>query len=198
MPSKLNQLRKSPLAVIRSNLDKCADTIVVSFFIGFFFYAIEVLAAKHGLSGRFIAPFSAVIKNQIDVMSLVIFYAVVVFYAGMHMILYNVAGIRDLMDYIGIEGKMDVFYLFVLQCIAAVIGVRLGMMLVRLCFSTNAFEGARVILILFAAALLLIGVWYVKGISDRTTAYVLGIILIIAAAGLYGCIAMSLVQKFIS
>jgi len=198
MANKLNQLKKSPLSVVRSNLDKCADTILVSFFIGFVFYAIEVLSEAHDLNGRFIAPFSSVIKNQTDVMSLVLFYAVVIFYAGAHSILSNVGGVSDLMEYLGIERKMDVFYLFVLQCVAAVTGVRIGMLLVKLCFSTGAFEGSHIILILIAAALALIGVWYVKGIPDKTAALIVGTLLIILSVGLYFCLAFSLIQNFVS
>jgi hypothetical protein len=199
MPAnKLNQLKKSPIAVVRSNLEKCADTILVSFFIGFIFYSIELLAEKHALNGTFVAPFSSVIKNQMDVMSLVLFYAVVIFYAGAHMILTNVAFIGDFMDFIGIEQKMDVFYLFVLQCVAAVIGVRVGMMFAKLCFSTGAAEGAHVVLILIAAALVLIGIWYIKGINDRTAAFAVGAVLIAVSIGLYVCMALSIIQKFVS
>ena len=197
MQNKLKQLKKSPLSVIRSNLDKCGDTILVSFFIGFFFYAMEVIFENHGLNSRFIAPFSEAIQNQTDVMSLVLFYTVVIFYAGLHMILSNVGWIRNFMNYIGIGRKMEVFYLFVLQCIAAVVGVRIGMILVKLIFSTNAFEGTHVILILISAALIQICVWYFKEIPDRATALAVGSFLILASIGLYLCQALSMVQKFV-
>jgi hypothetical protein len=197
MANKLNQLKKDPISVIGANLIKCGDTILVSMGIGFVFYALEVISEKHGYNGRLAAPFSEVIKGQLDVMSLVLFYAVVVFYAGMHMILMNVKFVGELMDFLGVESKMDVFYMFVLQCIAAAIGVRLGVVMVKLCFSVNAFEGARVIAMLVAAALVLIGVWYAKGIQDKASAFVLGGVMIAAAVGLYLCLAFSLIQKIV-
>ena len=197
MANKLNQLKNAPLSVFRTYLIKCGDTVLVSFFIGFAFFALEVVSEKHGYNGRFITPFSDVIKGQTDVMSLVLFYSVVVFYAGMHSILMNVVVMRELMEFLAVESKMDVFFLFVLQCIAAAVGVRLGMMLVKLCFGTNAFEGARVIAILVGSALLLIGIWYAKGISDRASAFVMGGFIIAVAAALYLCLAFSLVQRFI-
>jgi len=47
-------------------------------------------------------------------MSLVLFYSVVVFYAGIHSILMNVVVMRELMEFLAVESKMDVFFLFVL------------------------------------------------------------------------------------
>ena len=195
--SKLSQLKHSPASVISENWRSCADTVVITFFVGVFFYAVEYLARKFGLGERLISPFSEVIKGQLDILSVVVFYSVIIFYAGVHLILSNVVIFRPLMRSAFIETKMDVFYVFVLQYIAAAIGVRTGVFAVKLFTSINPLAGTRNIALLAGAAVLMTCVWYAKGITEKSLAFVLGAAMIITAGALYCSLSFSVLQKFI-
>jgi hypothetical protein len=195
--NRLSQLKSAPVSVFRTNLAKCGDTVIVAFCIGLFFFGIEVYAARHGLDPRFVTPFSEVVKSQLDLLSVALFFAVVVFFAGSHLILANVGFARSAMDFLGIPEKMDVFYLFVLQYIAAAVGVRAGMTALDLISGIDCRPGLRPMAILAVAELTLIGLWYVKEIPGKTKAFPLGILLILFAAVLYLSLAFPAFRGFV-
>jgi len=193
---RLSQLKSDPVAVVGSNLAKCGDTVLVAFFIGFLFFGAERFALRHGVDPQLVTPFSEVIEGQLDLLSVAVFFSVVVFYAGCHLILANIGWIKSVMNFIGVGAKMDVFYLFVLQYIAAAVGVRCGMTLVKLVAGGPWRDGLLPTALLAASALILIGIWYVKDAGGRMRAFPLGILLILFAAALYLSLAFPSFRNF--
>jgi len=195
--NRLSQLKSAPVSVFRTNLAKCGDTVLVAYATGLFFYWIEVYAMRHGWDPRLVTPFSEVVKGQMDLFSVALFFAVMVCYAGLHLIFANIGFVKNAMDFLGLADKMDVFYLFVLQLIAAAAGVRAGMMTVELFYGIDCRSGLKPMGILIAAELALIGLWYVKEVPGKTKAFPLGIFLILFAAALYLSLAFPVFRSIV-
>lgn len=193
---KLSQLKSDPVAVVGSNLAKCGDTVLIAFLIGFFFFGAEVLALRHGVSPSLVTPFSEVIQGQMDLLSVAVFFSVVVFYAGLFLVLGSVPFLRRAMEFLTIPAKMDVFYLFVLQYIAAAVGVRGGVTLVKLLAGSSVREGLVPMALLAMSVIVLVGIWYAKDAAGRVRAAPLGLLLLLFAVALYLSLAFPAFRHF--